>query len=206
MKELYIVRHGETDYNRKGIVQGRGVDSSLNARGQRQAQAFYDYYQDQDFDAVYVSNLQRTQQTLAPFKEAGYQFRITPELDEISWGDHEGKYPTNQMGRDFRTMLDAWHEGFTHLKTPNGESPDEVSIRLNHFLDDLEKTQEEKILICSHGRTIRLLLCELQQLPLKKMILFETENVCLHYLTWEPPNPAKIHLTNNRVHLKTNKK
>jgi len=202
MKEIYIVRHGETDYNRKGIVQGSGIDSSLNARGQRQAQAFYDYYKDHDFDAVYVSGLQRTHQTLAPFKEAGYHLKITPELNEISWGDHEGKHPTNQMNKEFRGMLAAWHEGQTHLKTPNGESPDDVSGRLETFVDALENTQEQKILLCSHGRTIRLLMCVFLHLPLKKMVLFDTNNVCLHYLTWEAPAPAKIHLTNNRTHLK----
>jgi len=203
MKELYIIRHGETDYNRKGIVQGAGVDSSLNARGQRQAKSFYDSYKDHTFDAVYASALQRTHQTLAGFEEAGYVLQKTAELNEISWGDHEGKHPTNKMGRDFRTMVDAWHEGMTHLKTPNGESPDEVSGRLEDFLDRLATTKDKKILICCHGRTIRILLCALLTYPLKKMNLFSSENVCLHRLDWNPPEPAKIILLNNKDHLKT---
>ena len=41
MKEIYIIRHGETELNRLGIVQGRGVDSDLNDTGRAQAEAFY---------------------------------------------------------------------------------------------------------------------------------------------------------------------
>ena len=42
MKHIYLVRHGQTDFNLKGIVQGSGVDASINETGLKQAQAFYD--------------------------------------------------------------------------------------------------------------------------------------------------------------------
>ena len=48
-KEIYIIRHGETDYNRQGIVQGQGVDTSLNDLGRRQASAFFEHYRHIDF-------------------------------------------------------------------------------------------------------------------------------------------------------------
>ena len=44
MKQLYIIRHGETELNRLGIVQGRGVDASLNETGITQAEAFFQKY------------------------------------------------------------------------------------------------------------------------------------------------------------------
>jgi probable phosphoglycerate mutase len=40
IKDIYLIRHGETDYNRMGVVQGSGIDADLNELGQRQAQAF----------------------------------------------------------------------------------------------------------------------------------------------------------------------
>jgi len=43
-KTIYIIRHGETDLNRLGIVQGRGMDTSLNEKGLEQAEAFYQAY------------------------------------------------------------------------------------------------------------------------------------------------------------------
>ncbi|WP_282456203.1 histidine phosphatase family protein [Chitinophaga sedimenti] len=66
-KELYIIRHGETDFNRQGIVQGRGVNSDLNAMGVAQAEAFYEHYKHIPFDKVYTSSLKRTHQTVKKF-------------------------------------------------------------------------------------------------------------------------------------------
>ena len=51
-KTFYFIRHGQTDLNLKGIVQGRGVDSPLNDNGFKQAQAFYDAYKDIPFDKI----------------------------------------------------------------------------------------------------------------------------------------------------------
>jgi probable phosphoglycerate mutase len=47
-REFFIIRHGETDFNLQGIVQGRGVDPSLNETGRRQANQFYEYYKNED--------------------------------------------------------------------------------------------------------------------------------------------------------------
>ncbi|HYG15236.1 MAG TPA: histidine phosphatase family protein, partial [Bacteroidia bacterium] len=40
-KTIYLVRHGETEFNRMGIVQGSGVDSELNETGRKQADLFF---------------------------------------------------------------------------------------------------------------------------------------------------------------------
>lgn len=41
VKDIYLIRHGETEYNRKGVVQGSGIDADLNELGQKQAAAFF---------------------------------------------------------------------------------------------------------------------------------------------------------------------
>ena len=64
---LYIIRHGETEYNRQGIVQGSGVDGDLNQMGRKQAHFFYRYYQHIHFDYIVTSVLKRTHQTVEPF-------------------------------------------------------------------------------------------------------------------------------------------
>jgi broad specificity phosphatase PhoE len=62
-KEIFIIRHGETDFNQLGIVQGKGVNSSINAKGMQQAQAFFEAYRNENFEKIYISQLQRTAQT-----------------------------------------------------------------------------------------------------------------------------------------------
>jgi bisphosphoglycerate-dependent phosphoglycerate mutase len=71
-KTIYLIRHGQTDFNKQGIVQGSGVDSSLNEEGHAQARKFYEAYHHINFDKIYVTELQRTHQTVAPFKQKKY--------------------------------------------------------------------------------------------------------------------------------------
>ena len=64
IKKIYLTRHGQTDYNLKGVVQGSGIDADLNATGRAQANAFYQAYKDHPFDKLYVSGLKRTFQSM----------------------------------------------------------------------------------------------------------------------------------------------
>ena len=83
-KEVFIIRHGQTDLNKDHIVQGSGVDSSLNAYGRKQAAAFYKLYKNQAFEVVLTSALKRTHETVAPFLERGLPWEQHPSINEIS--------------------------------------------------------------------------------------------------------------------------
>ncbi|MBT8326099.1 MAG: histidine phosphatase family protein, partial [Bacteroidia bacterium] len=89
-KTIYIIRHGETDYNKQGIIQGSGIDSSLNDTGRLQSEMFYEAYNHLHFDNIYTSALKRTQESIHPFVRAGRKYEIIPELNEINWGIFEG--------------------------------------------------------------------------------------------------------------------
>ena len=89
-KTIYIIRHGETEYNKQGIIQGSGIDSDLNETGRKQAEQFYQAYHHIGFDAIYTSELKRTQQSVASFAQRDIPIRVLPELNEINWGVFEG--------------------------------------------------------------------------------------------------------------------
>ena len=114
---LFFLRHGETDFNKRGIVQGSGVDSILNDTGRTQAKAFYEYYQHLGFDSVFASKLQRTHQTLAPWAEKGYVLQPHEGLNELAWGIHEGKIPTEDQRKDFMSVKDRWSQGEVHFES-----------------------------------------------------------------------------------------
>ena len=86
-----MVRHGQTDYNLQGIVQGSGVDASLNEKGQAQARAFYTAYHQLAFDRVYISKLKRSKESVMGFINAGIPYEEHESLNEICWGTREGK-------------------------------------------------------------------------------------------------------------------
>lgn len=201
-KKIYLIRHGQTDFNLKGIVQGSGVDSSLNAKGMAQARAFFDMYKHIAFDKIYTSTLKRTRESVMGFIELGIPTESLSGLNEISWGTKEGQPITPEEDQYYHWMLDQWRLGNTHERIEGGESPEDVmkrqAVALKHVLS---QPNEEQILICMHGRAIRILLCQLLNYPLKSMDMFEHENLCL-YLLEQTGSHFTVRKYNDTQHLK----
>ncbi|GAB3964228.1 histidine phosphatase family protein [Spirosoma terrae] len=204
-KTIYLIRHGETDYNRRGVVQGSGVDSDLNDMGRAQALAFFQAYQHVPFRKIYISALKRTYQTVEPFIELGMPYEKLPGLNEISWGVMEGKVPGNIDNEYYRNLIESWAAGKTDLPTDGGESPDDVVNRQKvAFKSILSHTDEETVLVAMHGRAMRILLCWLTNRPLAQMDHFEHSNLCLYKLIYTyDTNEFSIELANDTSHLLT---
>lgn len=202
IKKIYIVRHGQTDYNLQNIVQGSGVDSSLNARGIAQAKAFFESYKNIPFDKIYTSTLKRTRETVKGFLDLGIPSESLAGLNEISWGTKEGYKITPDEDQYYHYMLKQWQLGNTSVRIEGGESPDDVVKRMKPDIDYImSKTNEQTVLICMHGRAIRILLCMLLNYPLKSMDMFEHENLCLYLLHHNGSN-FTIRLHNDISHLR----
>jgi probable phosphoglycerate mutase len=199
-KHVYIVRHGQTEYNRLGIVQGSGVDSSLNDIGKMQAQAFHEHYQAAGFDTVLTSTLKRTHETMSPFIEAGLPWEQFPEINEISWGMHEGQKSTPDMHVQYKEVTEAWEAGDFDARLEGAESAREMGDRLSRFVDMLNQRPEERILICSHGRSMRALMCILSGKSLREMNTFKHHNTGLYQAAYEQQQYTFL-LENDIAHL-----
>lgn len=185
MKELYIIRHGETELNRLGIVQGRGVDSDLNETGRAQGKAFFDHYQAVSFDKIYTSSLKRTHQTVQGFIDLGLPWQQLDGLDELAWGIWEGQPNTEDARRAFMQMVEAWQSGDYDAKFEGGESPNQVLGRLKDAVDVIiSQSSEKTVLVCMHGRAMRLLLCYLSNKPLSEMADFPHQNTVLYKVAY----------------------
>jgi probable phosphoglycerate mutase len=185
-KTIYLIRHGETEYNRMGIVQGSGVDSDLNDLGLSQARAFFEAYQHLSFHKIYTSKLRRTVQSVQHFIDLGIPYESHEGLNEICWGEKEGKAPNYQEDEFYLDVLQRWRKGETHIPAAKGgESPEEVAARQKiAFETILSRPEEELVLVAMHGRAIRVLLTHLLDLPLASMDDFEHSNLCLYKLTY----------------------
>ncbi|MEZ4985402.1 MAG: histidine phosphatase family protein [Saprospiraceae bacterium] len=175
-KIIYLLRHGQTEYNVKGIAQGGGVDTSLNETGRQQAFAFYQTYRHLSFDVCITSKLKRTHETVAPFIEAGIPWEQSPHINEMGWGTHEGKVSTEQSRLEFQQVIDAWERGEYHAAMAQGESAAALGERLSLFVDHIRQRQESLLLVCSHGRAMRGLMCLLNDKPLSAMSLYSHAN------------------------------
>ena len=201
-RELYIIRHGQTDHNAKGIVQGKGVDLSLNDKGRKQARAFYEAYKDIPFEIIYTSTLRRAQETISDFVKLGIPLEIYSELDEISWGELEGTASTMESSATFQTLIKKWKDGDIHAKpAPSGESPFDLQQRQKRFLAHLLTTNQKRILIATHGRFIRAFLCTLTGRPLSEMENFTHSNLCLYKLNQLSSGEFVIEMHSETGHL-----
>ncbi|MEP6736919.1 MAG: histidine phosphatase family protein [Chryseolinea sp.] len=184
-KKIYIVRHGQTDLNLQNIVQGSGVDTSLNDTGRAQARGFFEAYKSVAFDKVYYSKLRRTKETIQCFLDLGLPSESLIGLNEISWGTKEGYRITPDEDKYYHHMISEWQSGNTTLSIEGGESPDDVVERMrpavNHIM---AQTAENTVLVCMHGRAIRILLCMLLNYPLKSMDMFEHANLGLYLMDY----------------------
>ena len=186
MKELYIIRHGETELNRLGIVQGRGINASLNTKGIAQGDAFFNKYGDVKFDKVYTSALVRTQETVKQFIDAGLPWQALDGLDELAWGEWEGKTNSTESRTAFRELVKEWQLGNYNAKFSGGESPNDVGTRLAKSIAHIkDQTEEKTVLICMHGRALRIILCLLLNKPFTEMENFAHSNTTLYRLRFD---------------------
>lgn len=201
MLRLYLLRHGETDYNKALRVQGSGIDAPLNDTGRYQAHRFFQHYKNVPFDAVYCSTLQRTYQTLQPF-ESLYAIHAYPELNELSWGIIEGKPFEGNIKKIYENVNNAWAHGDNHAKIEGGESPQQVWERCLCFLQKIVKKHPQgNILICTHGRTLKILLANLLGYGLHYQEQFVHANTALTILTFQPEFQFFLETLSNKDHL-----
>ncbi len=161
---LYVVRHGETEFNRRRIVQGRKVDASLNEAGRRQADALARRFADERLDAVYASTLRRARETASAVaaKHPGVPVRHLHDLEEMSWGDYEGRPFDERVRAMYERMEALWQAGDFSRPVTGGESIAEVQARGLKALDHiLARHPGETVLVVAHGRFIRVLLASI---------------------------------------------
>ncbi|MCC7532897.1 MAG: histidine phosphatase family protein [Bacteroidia bacterium] len=184
-KNIFIIRHGQTEHNRLNIVQGSKIDKELNQHGLKQADLFFEAYKSYPFQHIYVSALKRTYQSVEQFIKLGIPYTIVPELNEISWGEFEGKVQNQSQKSIYYEVVQAWNNGELHISTPGGESPEELQKRQKIALDKIITSSFNEILVCMHGRALKSFLCLMLNKSLTEMDTFKHSNLCLYQLKFE---------------------
>jgi probable phosphoglycerate mutase len=202
---IYILRHGQTEYNRLSIVQGSGVDSDLNDVGYAQAKAFYDAHQHIDFDLVVTSKLRRTHQTVQGFLDKNIPWEQTADVNEICWGIHEGKYQSPEQNHRYLNMISEWKSGNLAAAISGGESAQQLIDRIQRFIEWLKTRNERQILVATHGRAIRCLITCLKGLPPSSMEEMEHSNTGLYVAHLQPDGTWQFELENDTAHLRMSK-
>lgn len=184
MTTLYFVRHGETDYNRQGIMQGSGIDSILNDTGVAQARSLASRLAERPVDAVYASSLQRAQQTADILAESmgSVTRRVLDDLKEMDWGIYEGSPPSEERDRALAEIKAEWRSGAFGVCVEGGESILDVQERAVRAARQIvREANGQTIVAVTHGRFLRVLLASiLQGYDLSRMPDFSHDNTSVN--------------------------
>lgn len=157
-KSIYLIRHGESEFNAKKIVQGH-LDTFLTERGASQARYAGEYLKGKNIKKIVSSDLTRAKQTAQIIGEViGLEVSTDSRIREMKFGVWEGmsyEYIHKNHMKDFYNWLS------NPVKYPIPKQEDVVSFewRLKSFLEDIKKCREESILVVGHGGSIQGILC-----------------------------------------------
>jgi len=181
-KKVYIIRHGETEYNNLRIMQGRSIDLNLNTTGKNQTDKFFMQYKNIDFDLVISSELKRSIESVQKFIDLGIPHLIDERITEISWGANEGKPIDDEVNKRFKKLVEEWSKGNLSHAIPGGETGESLSNRMISFIDDLKQKKENTILISTHGRALKMLITRMLERNISEMENFKHSNTGLYLL------------------------
>jgi len=142
--KIIFEAHATTLDNEAHLSSGHN-DVALSPFGQKQAKELGERYQDQKFDAIFCSDLQRSYQTAEIAFNGKFPIIKDARLRECDYGDLT-QHPSEEMDK----------EKVKHISKPfpNGESYEQTSQRMKHFFDDLKKNYNgKKVMIIGHRAT-----------------------------------------------------
>ncbi|MDD5935921.1 MAG: histidine phosphatase family protein, partial [Clostridiales bacterium] len=162
----YLIRHGQTDYNKQCRLQGQ-TDIPLNDYGRELAKITGEGLKDVKFDLAISSPLGRAVETTKLVVGDQVKMITDDRIKEISFGDYEGlcfgEQGYNIPDPDFSDIFKALSKGTV---PPNGEGLRDVLERTKEFLEDLIHNpdyQEKTIFISAHGCVLRALLSNIKK-------------------------------------------
>jgi len=152
MVELYIVRHGETDTNYEGRINGMSTDKPLNAKGIAQVEELKKYIDINKFDEIYSSPMKRAMQTAEILNQNVHEIKQDKRLYEADYGSWDG-LKESELHDKYPDVFDENNyllPGYTKY-AKNGEEYADVYKRVEDFMDDMAKKGDEKIMVVCHG-------------------------------------------------------
>ncbi len=175
LPEVYLARHGETEWTITGQHTGR-TDVPLTARGERNALSLGKRLAGESFGVVLTSPLSRARETcrLAGFGDGAL---VDDDLAEWDYGSYDGK-----RSADIRLEAPDWN--LFRDGCPGGESPMQVAARADRVVARLRKEQG-RALIFSHGHFIRVLAARWLNLEVEGAALFVLSTAAVSIVGYE---------------------
>jgi broad specificity phosphatase PhoE len=197
-----IARHGESEGNFAGALQGSRVDTPLSTLGRRQAECLAARLAGEAIDAVWASTMIRARETAAIVATPlGLGVSLDADLVEFDWGDWSGRPYDGAIEKEVSGVRKRWRAGEADLSPSGGESPARAAIRADRFLARLRASGARGPLVVAHGRFNRILMTRLLGRELGRMDEIRQRNGSLSAFEWDGTSPATPLLLDDVSHL-----
>lgn len=173
--KIYLIRHGESLANTKGIYQGQTYDTKLSPLGMRQAEAVARRLRHEPVIGVIASPLIRAQQTaraIARFHPVAID--IHRQIMETNHGAWEGKRAAD-IARKWPGTYRMWATKPSRVRFPNGETYDHLQKRVWRWWQATVPNITESTVIVTHDNVIRIILAGVLGMPADSMWTFELQ-------------------------------
>ena len=202
MLRIYLVRHGETTWNREGRWQGH-TDIPLSDHGIGQVERLRDRLASEVIDAIWSSDLKRASETAkiiaAPH---GITVHTTGRLRETRLGDWEGLTNPEIETRGDGEILRSMARGIQELRPPNSESLQDMYDRMNSVLAEIKSEHTDgQVIIVGHGGSLCALICGALNAGVSCLNKFRLQNAALSALEYHEER-VWIRFINDESHLR----
>lgn len=194
VKNIYVVRHGETDWNKNNRFQGQ-TDVPLNAKGQEQALALAPLMHQLQIESVYSSPLLRAYTTAEiATQELKLSIHKDERLKETNIGTAEGltiDEITVQFGEATIAKWRSYDERLLDFGFPNGETKRQMMIRIRTaMLDIAQNSNRKNVGVFAHGMVMRAMTFAFGSgIPWEQHAF--SNGVCHHFL-WSDDQPEYL--------------
>ncbi len=175
--KLYFIRHGQTDWNLKGMIQG-SIDTELNETGIKQAEELCSKIISSGirFSKIYTSRQKRALKTAQIISNAvSVEYIPIDGLEEVNLGDWEG-LSWKQVEERYPADYEDWYNNRRYTKVHNGESYQDMLERVLKALNIIIENNNEDVAIVTHNAVIMCLQCYVTDTPFEKMGRFKAGN------------------------------
>jgi broad specificity phosphatase PhoE len=159
MTSIYLVRHGQTAWNKEEIFRGR-TDVPLDETGLKQAELVGQYFKEMEIHGIYSSSLSRAWQTAEKVAEF-HNLRVEPlpGILDMSFGNWEGR-PHQEIRESDNKTYRQWVETPHLVRLPGGESLDDVRVRAMAAMEEVIRNPSGKTLVLVTHRVVnKVLIC-----------------------------------------------
>lgn len=199
MQTVYLIRHGETDYNREGRVQGF-TESALSELGREQARRLGERLRQAGIDVAVSSPLARAVDTARIALDGGVELETHAGLREINLGIWEGRV-AGEIRASYPDEVKLWFDRPSKLRIDGAETIGQFRRRITRTMNAIRKSHgDQTIAAFVHGGVICSYLTSLLGMRLDDIWRFKIRNGSLTRVTF-PMNKPRIDMLGDVHHL-----